>query len=372
MRKFNLLIVLFVAIALAQAANAQLVNQPCSSGEYCDGYLADNGQCFGTCRPSEENPCNSPWWSLWDQAMCKFKSSVGSFGGWFNSFVSGGLVALVSPDVNPRGNDILYALSYSISFTLALLLLIITVIMYFTEMFKENSSVELMDKYRSQIFKFFIMIALIFSSHQLITLFIDSINELNRAIITSMVSGGDIASALLATLAAGIGVLILLWMASLGIGLVVTVLIFLSFFIVLMLRGIVLYALLAIVPIIIVLYFFEFTQKAGDRLFKLLLAHLLISTVWVTIFAIAFDFPNQFLPGSPMYIFSSALAPVAAAVINSILYFKIVTFFGSYESAILSRGQPIGRIIERRHEIIRTIRGKRARLPQTKLTSYVR
>jgi type IV secretory pathway VirB6-like protein len=161
-------------------------------------------------------------------------------------------------------------------------------------------------------------------------------------------------------------------MASLGVGLVLTVLLFVSFFIVLMRRGIILYVLLAIVPIIIVLYFFDFTQKAGDRLFKLLIAHLLVSTVWITIFAIAFDFPTQFAPGSAMYLLSSALAPIAAAVINSILYFKIVTFFGTYETAILSRAHPIGRIIERRHEIIKTIKERKARLPQTKLTSYLK
>ena len=372
MKKLILPIILLFAILLIKTSNAELVNQPCASGQYCDGYSAENGQCFGTCKSLEENPCNQPWYDLGSNLECKLFSGMNSLIGIGSKKASDFVSGLVSPNINPKGNEKLYAFSYSISLTLALLLLITTAILYISEVFKDTSSVELLDNYRSQIFKFFIMMALLFSSYQLISLFIGAINELNTSIITSMITGGDIASAMIATILAGAGVIILLIAASLGTGLVMTVLLFISFFIVLLIKGIILYVLLSIVPIMIVLYFFDFTRKAGDRLFKLLLAHLLISTVWITVFAIAFDFPNQFSPINPMYALSSALAPIVAAIINSMLYFKVVTFFGSYESTILSKAHPISHIIERRHEIIKSIQKKIGRSPQAKLTGYLK
>ena len=364
-----ILIALFIAIAFSSLTNAQLINQPCSSNQYCDGYAADNGQCFGACKPLEEDPCNSPWWNIWDQLKCGLFKSIKSGFGRLSQSISEGVGSLINPDVNPKGNEKLYQLSFSISFTLAVLLLLGTVILFFKEAFNETSNVEILTHYRTQIFKFFIMIALLFSSDYLISLFIETFNTLNNYIITSMVSGGNIVASLLATLGLGAAILIPLFFASMGTAMIGVVLLFMSFFIVLMMRGIILYVLLAFVPVMIVLYFFDFTQRAGERLFKLLFAHILISTIWITVFAVAFDFPNQFAVYNPARLFAYAFAPLAAIVINSMLYFKVMTFFGSYESAILSRGKTFGKIIERRKEIVKTVREWRT---QKKLTQYTK
>ena len=369
MRYRFMLIALIIGIALVSFANAQLINQPCNSNQYCDGAIADNGQCFGTCKPLEEDPCNSPWWNIWDQLKCGLTKSIKSGWGRISQFISEGVGGLINPDVNPKGNEKLYQLSFSISFTLAVLLLLGTVILFFKEAFNETSNVEVLTHYRTQIFKFFIMIALLFSSDYLISLFIDSFNVLNKYIITSMVSGGDIVASLLATLGLGAAILIPLFFASMGTAIVGVVLLFMSFFIVLMMRGIILYVLLAIVPIMIVLYFFDFTQRAGEKLFKLLFAHILISTIWITVFAVAFDFTNQFAVYNPARYFAYAFGPLAAIVVNSMLYFKVMTFFGSYEGAILSRGKTVGKIIERRKEIVKTVREWRT---QKKLTAYTK
>ncbi|GEM_PF-2747589 len=369
MRYRFMLIALIIGIAFVSFANAQLINQPCSSSQYCDGYIADNGQCFGTCKPLEENPCNSSLWNIGDQLKCGLVKSIKSGWGRISQFISEGVGGLINPKVNPKGNEKLYQLSFLLSFTLAVLLLLGTVILFFKEAFNETSNVEVLTHYRTQIFKFFIMVALLFSSDYLISLFIDTLNLLNEYIITSMVKGEDIVAALLGTLGLGAAILIPLFFASMGTAMVGVVLLFMSFFIVLMMRGIILYVLLAIVPIMIVLYFFDFTQRAGEKLFKLLFANILISTIWITVFAVAFDFPNQFAPENPMHLFASAFGPLAAIVINSMLYFKVMTFFGSYESAILSRGKTVGKIIERRREIIKTYKEWKV---QKKLTAYTK
>ena len=369
MRYRFILIAFFVVIAFSNLTNAQLINQPCSANEYCDGYVADNGQCFGTCRPLEEDPCSSPWWNIWDQLKCGLVKSVKSGFGKASQFISEGVGGLINPDVNPKGNEKLYQLSFSMSFTLAVLILLGTTILFFKEAFNETSNVEILTHYRTQIFNLFIMIALLFSSDYLISLFIETFNTLNNYIITSMVSGGNIVASLLATLGLGAAILIPLFFASMGTAMIGVVLLFMSFFIVLMMRGIILYVLLAFVPVMIVLYFFDFTQRAGERLFKLLFAHILISTIWITVFAVAFDFPNQFAVYNPARLFAYAFGPLAAIIINSMLYFKVMTFFGSYESAILSRGKTFGKIIERRKEIVKTVREWRT---QKKLTQYTK
>jgi len=369
MRYKFMLITIIIGIVFVSFANAQLINQPCSSNQYCDGNTADNGQCFGTCKPLEEDPCNSPWWNIWDQLKCGLTKSIKSGWGRVSQFISEGVGGLINPNVNPKGNEKLYQLSFSISFTLSVMLLLGTAILFFKEAFNETSNVEALTHYRTQIFKFFIMIALLFSSDYLISLFIDTLNVLNKYIITSMVQGGDIVAALLATLGLGAAILIPLFFASMGTAIVGVVLLFMSFFIVLMMRGIVLYVLLALVPVMIVLYFFDFTQRAGEKLFKLLFANILISTIWITVFAVAFDFPNQFAAYDPARYFAYAFAPIAAIIVNSMLYFKVMTFFGSYEGAILSRGQTVGKIIEKRKEIIKTYKEWKV---QKKLTAYTK
>lgn len=314
----------------------------------------------------EANPCDSPWWNLWDQAQCYLggwiNDKMQEFGSWVSDLVAG----TVNYDGDAKGSPAFYDFSLTISISLATLFLIATVVLYFAEAFKETASYDVLERLRSQMFRFFIMIVVLFTIDQFISLFITSINDLNRSITQNMISNGDLAAALIGWMATAAATLLIFYLATMGVAFIATVILFLSFFIVALIKGVILYVLLSIVPVIIVLYFFDFTERIGRRLLALLIGHVLISTVWITIFALAFNYSETY-PIGPSKVLVAAFAPIAAIVINSILYFKMMSFFGTYSDVVLARGKTFAPVVNR--TIIRYRTWKRSR-PQTKLTSF--
>ncbi len=316
--------------------------------------------------PTEQGVCSKDT-GLILGAICKFMDKIVSSLESLSSKIEEAFNSLISHTPNPKGNIKLWEISYQLSFTIAIILVIVSIIFYLKESMKENSNVEILNRHKEQFFNFILMLVFVKGSEFLAGMALEGVQVLNGYILSSMTSGGAILFGVIFSLFLSIGTLIVLTIATGGLLFVGIMLAFLAFFIVLVMRSVILVVLLSVLPIAIVLYFFHYTKKIGGMLLRILVSHTIITTIWIVVFAIAFDYPTQFV-NTDFYLFLTAFMPFTAAIINAWLYFKINKFFGSL-GAITGYAPIVHKVVERRIEIIRERIEMR---PQTKLTKYTR
>jgi len=294
----------------------------CTDTEKCEGkpYTDSNTKeqmCFGECislfNYQLDTQFNVLLWFI--EPITKVSSGAA------NWLISNTFGALVMTKVKPEGHPELYGLAYSLAFTVATLLLV---------------------------YMFVILVASKYATEHFIELF----NTINSHILDTLVPGGELWANLAGNLVVGIGVVVGLIIASVGTLLPIFVLLLVSFVIVAIMRMLILTILLSIMPIAIVLYFFEPTKEMGAGLIKVTLAHILIATIWITVFAVAMDLHNA-APVIGWLI--KPFAVIVAAIVNAWLYFKVNSFFGSLRS-ITGHAGTIGRVTKETR-IIERIKG---------------
>ena len=330
---------LFLAVAPAFAEEGSA----CNENEKCDGVIT-NGACIGECKPVDENVCSLLSFSI----GCLVEKTISGWADKGKNFVNNMFVSLLGFDlytapgdfaVKAKGNEKLWEFSYEFSFLLATLMFILTTISYFKETLKDNSNVEIVESLKNQLFRLVFMFIFLAGSVAIVSMILEWFHILNMDILNSLNFniGQDIVSLLFASMVVLIPIMIL----SFGFALAVFVMIFVSFFIVASLRILVLYILLSLIPIAIVLYFFDATKKIGATIMRLTFSNLIILTIWITIFAVAGDIGSGSVGGGASI---QGFFILAAFLINTMLYFKVNSFFASL--ATETRGE-VQRIVEK-------------------------
>lgn len=352
------IIALFLLVIPAFAQEGQT----CNENEKCDS-IVQNGVCIGKCIPVDQDTCSALSFSL----ECIIGKTIDKWKGKLESIVNEAVVSFLDFGVDTKGNEKLWNFSYSLSFLIATLLLIVTTISYFKEALKDNSNVEIVNSIKSQLFKLFFMFIFLVGSVAIISLVLEGFDVLNKEILSVLdfSPGQDLVSLLFTSLA----ILLPIIYFTLGLALAAFIMIFVAFFIVASLRILILYLLLSIIPIAIVLYFFDSTKRIGATIMRLAFSHLIILTVWILVFAVAGDIGRGSLTGP----FLKGFFIIAAFLINTMLYFKINAFFASLAEQTTTGAE---RVVERitTKERVNVIKektfGKSVAKGQTRLIHY--
>ncbi|MFH0874727.1 MAG: hypothetical protein V1859_02230 [archaeon] len=365
MKQANLFFLIFLIILLAvPICYSQNTDRPCTEDEICDGVII-NGICSGTCTAKGETSC-----SLLDfSAECIIGSLVNKLKASFEEFLNKSFLFILDFNVNAKGNEKLWQFSYSISFLIAVFLLSVTSISYFKEALLDNSSVELLNSYKAQFIRFIFMLIFLAGCSYIASLVTEGFYIFNLEILKAM--DFNLIESFVSVILASLIILLPIIYLSLGAGLAVYIGVIVTFFVIAALRIIILYPLLSVMPIAIVLCHFESTKPIGNTLIRFVFSHFIILTVWVVVFAVANDAMEGIIIVSNI---AQGFFLLAAFLINSVLYFKINSFFAALEFApkkartVVERGVTNERVVVLREKIF----GKSLYNGQKSLIKYVK
>jgi hypothetical protein len=181
------------------------------------------------------------------------------------------------------------------------------------------------------------MFACLAGSVFIVKLILDGFQTLNLELLS--VLNFEVGKNMFELFIGGIAIIAAAIFFTLGVALILFVMIFIGFFFVAGFRLLALYILLALIPLAIVLYFFDSTKKIGSTIFSITFANLLILPIWLIIFSAASDIiqtptspilMNLIIPGSSSAVdMLSFFFLLGAFSINTIIFYKINAFFAS-------------------------------------------